>query len=109
MTEIQPLHRVAGYDDALQVQQSPTLTSLSEKSLPLKPEKEGRLPAPQTPSRTEGSGQTSSGHIADYAGSMVASSQQGDTEVPHAYPQNDLDKAIEQAQATKDLVSVGDY
>ena len=39
---------------------------------------------------------------------MVESSQQADTAVPHAYPRNDLDEAIEQAQATKDLVSYGD-
>ena len=38
---------------------------------------------------------------------MVESSQQKDTAVPHAYPQNDLDKAIEEAQATKDIVSLG--
>ena len=38
---------------------------------------------------------------------MVESSRHKDTAVPHAYPQNDLDKAIEQAQATKDLVSHG--
>ena len=109
MTEIQPLHRVAGHDDALMAQQSPTLASSSEKSLQLKPEKPGNLPPPQTPSRTEGSGEFSSGHIPNDAGSIVKSSQQGDTAVPHASPQDDLDKAIEQAQATKDLVSVDDY
>ena len=108
MTEIQPLYRVAGHDDALMAQQSPTPASSSEKSLQLKPEKPGHLPPPQTPSRTDGSGQTSSGHIPDDARSFVESSQQADTADPHAYPQNDLDKAIEQAQATKDLVSVGD-
>ena len=40
---------------------------------------------------------------------MVESSQHKNTALPHAYPQNDLDKAIEQAQATKDLVSVDEY
>ena len=90
-------------------QQSLTPASSSEKSLQLKPEKQGRLSRPQTPSRTEGSGQTSSGHIPDDTGSMVESSRHKDTVVPHAYPQNDLDKAIEQAQATKGLVSLGDF
>ena len=109
MTEIQPLHRVAGHDDALLVQQSPTPASPSEKSLQLKPEKQGHLPPPQTPSRTEGSDQTSLGHMPDDAGSMVESTPHKDTALPHAYPQNDLDKAIKQAQATKDLASVDDY
>ena len=107
VTEVQPFHRVAGHDEALKIQQSSKPALSSETSLQLKPEKQGHQSPLQTPSRTEGSDQTSPDRIPDDAGSMVESSQQGITVVPHTCHQNDLDKAIEQARVTKDLVSVG--
>ena len=107
--ELQPLYRVAGHDDALMLQHSSTPGLSSETSLQLKPEKQDCLPPLQTPSRTEGSEQTSLGHVPGDAGFTEGSTLQRGTVTPHACPQNDLDKAIEQAQATKDLVSLGKY
>ena len=109
MDELQPLYRVEGHDDALMLQRSSTPGLSSETSLQLKPEKQEHLPPLQTPSRTEGSEQTSLGHVSGDAGFTEESSLQRVTVTPYACPQNDLDKAIEQAQATKDLVSVGKY
>ncbi|CAD6576336.1 MAG: hypothetical protein ASARMPREDX12_007849 [Alectoria sarmentosa] len=101
--EIQPLYRVAGHDDALMVQHSPTPALSSGTSLQLKPEQREHLPPQQTPSRTEGSELTSSSRVPVDAGFAKEPSPQRSTMPPHAYPQNDLDKAIAEAQATKDL------
>lgn len=129
----QPQYRVSGHEDALIVQQSSTAAASSEASLQLKPEKGGtRLPT-QTPSRTEDSGQTPSGRreVADptneYSRERTTTARTGGGEQissdggvddsilamgsglkrgvqhPYASPQNDLDQAIEEAQATKDL------
>lgn len=103
VNEIQPLYRVAGHDDAVMVQQSPTSALSSETSLQLRAEKQERLPPPQTPSRTEGSELTSSGRVSVDADFAESSSPQMITMPSHACPQNDLDKAIAEAQATKDL------
>ena len=103
--EIQPLHRVAGHEDALPIQHPSTPGLSSETSLQLKPDKEERLLPLQTPSRTEGSGQTSLDRIPDNIGSSKGSFSQRGAVDPH----NDLDKAIEEAQATKDLVSITKY
>lgn len=51
--------------------------------------------------------QTSSDGVNDDVDPAGGSSLQRSPTHPHAYPQNDLDKAIEEAQATKDLVSMG--
>lgn len=107
VNEIQPLYRVPGHDDAVMVQQSPTRALSSETSLQLKPDKQEPLPPQQTPSLIEGSELTFSGCVPADAGFAEESSPQRSTISPHAYPQNDVDKAIEEAQATKDLVSVG--
>ena len=107
--ELQPLYRVEGHDDALMLQHSSTPGLSSETSLQLKPEKQEHLPPLQTPSRMEGSEQTSLGLVSGDAGSTEESHLPRGTVTPYAYPQNDLDKAIEQAQATKYLVSVGKY
>lgn len=85
----QPRYRVPGHEDALIPQQSPTPAVSSETSLQLKPEKGDPLPGQQTPSRTEGSEQVSLSRATEDA--------------THAFPQDDLDKAIEVAQATKNL------
>lgn len=104
VNEIQPLYRVAGHDDALTVRQSPIPVALSsETSLQLKPEKREHLPPQYTPLRTEGSELTSSGRVPVDAGIDEESFPQRNTNPPHAYPYNDLDKAIKEAQATKDL------
>ena len=105
--EIWPLHRVTGHDDALMMGKSSTPGMSSETSLQLKPEKREHLPPPQTPSRTEGSEQTSPGRVPNNVGSTEETSLRRGTVTPHTCTQNDLDKAIEQALATKDLVSVG--
>lgn len=123
----QPEYRVPGHDDALIVQRSPTPAVPPEKSLQLKPEKGHFLPPQQTPSRTEGSEQTcwscppedadnsrngggehiSSDGVADDADPVEGSTPQSCSTHPKAlYPQSDLDKAILEAQATKDLVSI---
>lgn len=88
----QPRYRVPGHEDALIPQQSPTPAVSSETSLQLKPEKGDPLPGQQTPSRTEGSEQVSLSRATEDA--------------THAFPQDDLDKAIEVAQATKNLVRI---
>ena len=105
VAEIGPLYRVAGHDDALMAQPSPTPVSSSETSLQLKPEQRGQRPPIQTPSRTEGSEPNSSSLVPDDAGS-VRSLRRGNV-APQTCARNDLDKAIEEAQMTKDLVSVG--
>lgn len=108
MNEIQPLYRVTGHDDALMVQQPPMPTaSSSETSLQLKPEKHEHLLPQHTPSRTEDSELTSTDRVPVDAGIAEESSPQRSTMPPQGYPHNDLDKAIEEAQATKDLVSIG--
>lgn len=109
MDVIQSLHRVAGHDDALMVQHSSTPALSSETSLQLKPGKREYLPPLQTSSRTDGSEQTSPGHVPRNAGFADKFSQPEGIVNTHMCPQNDLDKAIEQAQATKDLVSVDKY
>ena len=109
MDEIQPLHRVAGHDNALMVQHSSPPALSSETSLQLKPGKGEYLPRLQTPSRTDSSEQTSPGHVRRNAGSAEEFSLPRGIVNPHTCPPNDLDKAIEQAQATKDLVSFGKY
>ena len=109
VNELQPLYRVPGHDDTLIVPQSVTPACSSEISLQLKPEKQPHLPPLQTPSRTEGSEHSSWGRVADNAGSTEKPPSDRGTVGPGAYPQTDLDKAIEEAQATKDLVSVGRY
>ena len=107
--EIPALHRVAGHDNVIVAQHSSTPGSSSETSLQLKPDKSERLPPLKTPSKTEGSEQASLGRAPDGTGSMEDSSLRSDIAVPLACPQNDLDKAIEEARVTKDLVSVGKY
>lgn len=107
MNEIQPLYRVPGHNDSVMVQQSSTPALSSETSLQLKPEKPEHLPPLRTPSQREGSEKTPSGPVPDDANSTEESSPRKSTVGTHAYLQNDLDKAIEEAQATKDLVSVG--
>lgn len=107
VNEIQPLYRVAGHDDALMVQHSPTPALSSRTSLQLKPEQREHLPPQQTPSRTEGIELTSSSRAPVDAGFAEEPSPQRSTMPPPAYPQNDLDKAIAEAQTTKDLVSIG--
>ena len=102
--EITPLHRVAGHDDALMLQLSSTPLLSSKASLQLKPDKREHLPPLQTPSRTEGSELTSSGRVLDNSNSVEGSALRNGT-VADASPQNELDDAIEEAQATKDLVS----
>ena len=104
MTEIQALYRVAGHNDALIAQPASTPGSSSETSLQLKPEQRGHRPPIQTPPRTEGSEQNSSSRVPNDAGSVK--SLRRDNVTPQMCVQNDLDKAIEEAQMTKDLVSV---
>ena len=104
VAEIQPLHLVPGHNDALMAQPSSTPASSSETSLQLKPEQRGHRPPVQTPSRTEGS-ERDSIHVSDDAG-PVESLCRGNV-APQTWAQNDLDKAIEEAQMTKNLVSVG--
>ena len=91
------------------VQQPPMqAASSSETSLQLKPEKREHLPPQHTPSQTEGSELTSSDRVPIDADIAEESSPQRSTMPPQGwYPHNDLDKAIKEAQATKDLVSIG--
>ena len=105
VAEIQPLHLVQGHNDALMAQPSSTSVSSSETSLQLKPEQRGHRPPIQTPSITEGSERNASIHVSDDAG-PVESLRKGSV-APQRCAQNELDKAIEEAQMIKDLVSVG--
>lgn len=109
VNEIQPLYRVTGHENALIVQKSPTPALSSETSLPLKPYKREHLPELQGPSRTESRDQISSGRITDDVGFMDASCGRRGTLAPQTCPQNELDKAIEEAQTTKNLVSIRKY
>ena len=108
VNEIRPF-RVAGDDDAAMVEKSPMLELSSEPSLQLRLEKREHQVPLQTPSPMEGSEQTSSGCVLGDADAVEEASPQKGTRTPHAYPHNDLDEAIEEAQALKDLVSMGNF
>ncbi len=107
--EIQPLHRVTGHDDALTVQRSSTPELSSETSLQLKPNRREPLPLPETPSQKDGGGQTLPGCMPHDHGSTKGFPMSRGSVAPHRCAQNDLEKAIEEARAMKDLVSIGKY
>ena len=105
--EIRPLHSVTGHNEALKLQQSLT-PILSATSLQLKPEKQEHLPPPQTPSRTGDSEQNSPSRVPNGTRPVERSSLPKGGVALQALPQNDLEKAIEEAQITRDLVSASE-
>ena len=96
-------------------QQTPSRTEGSEQSLSSRVPEDAdltngcSLQGNSTTSRTEGGEQTSSDGVIDDADPTGVFNSQRNSTHPHASHQNELDQAIEEAQATKDLVSIGKY
>lgn len=101
----QTLYRLAGQQVANKAAQAPSSTDSSLVSLPLKPDK--LKGPPQTPSRTEGSDQSSANRHLELLAKQYANkrAEEASRVIKRGAPKDALDDAIREAKEVEGLVS----